>query len=275
MRILTATITVCILMFLLRVGDIIVHGEETATRDFPISSSFAEEEVTPAEEETTTEEKQSEEAENSGHEAPADDAGHGEGSVDVKAALDKAKAEAEAADATEKPAEHGDAKEGEDKTEEAAAEEDKADEADKPKTIFSQTELDLLQNLSKRREELDEREKKLELRDNVLKGTEAKIEQKITELKTLKTEVEEKLALYNEHEASKVKSLVKIYENMKPQDAARIFEEIDMVVLLDVAGRMQEKKLAPVLAKMNPKRAKDLTMALAQQKKLPTSLYPN
>ncbi|MCC7259983.1 MAG: hypothetical protein IT567_03010 [Alphaproteobacteria bacterium] len=270
MRILTATITVCILMFLLRVGDIVVHGEEAATRDFPISSSFAEEEEKPAEAEQPAEEKKPEEAEKA--ETPAAEGEHGEGTVDVKAALDKAKEEADAAAEAEKSG-HGEAKEGEASTKEsekAAAE----GEEDKPKTIFSQTELDLLQNLSKRREELDEREKKLELRDNVLKGTEAKIEQKITELKTLKTEVEAKLALYNEHEQSKVGSLVKIYENMKPQDAARIFEEIDMGVLLDVAGRMQEKKLAPVLAKMNPKRAKDLTMALAQQKKLPTSLYP-
>ena len=59
---------------------------------------------------------------------------------------------------------------------------------------------------------------------------------------------------------------MKIYENMKPKDAARIFEELDMAVLLDVIERMKERKTAPILAQMNPKRAKAITLELAKRR---------
>ena len=56
---------------------------------------------------------------------------------------------------------------------------------------------------------------------------------------------------------------------MKPKDAARIFEELDMEVLLEVIERMKERKTAPILAQMNPQRAKTVTLELAQRRELP------
>ena len=58
---------------------------------------------------------------------------------------------------------------------------------------------------------------------------------------------------------------------MKPKDAARIFEQLDMVVLLDVIERMKERKSAPILAKMKPQRAKEITLELAQRRGLPVA----
>ena len=65
---------------------------------------------------------------------------------------------------------------------------------------------------------------------------------------------------------SQYKSLVKIYENMKPKDAARIFGELDMAILLPVTERMKERKLAAILAKMNTTNAMALTIQLAQRR---------
>lgn len=140
------------------------------------------------------------------------------------------------------------------------------------KKEFTQIELDLLQNLSKRREELDSWGKEIEMREGLLKATEVKLNEKIGELKGLKQEVETLLTQYNEKEDVKIRSLVKIYENMKPKDAARIFDEVDMPILLQVIDRMSERKVAPILANMNPQRAKDLTVELAEQKKLPKTV---
>jgi flagellar motility protein MotE (MotC chaperone) len=74
---------------------------------------------------------------------------------------------------------------------------------------------------------------------------------------------------HDEQEERQLNSLVIIYENMKPKDAARIFEELDMVVLLDVIERMKERKTAPILAELNPKRAKTITIELAHRRNLP------
>jgi flagellar motility protein MotE (MotC chaperone) len=55
---------------------------------------------------------------------------------------------------------------------------------------------------------------------------------------------------------------------MKPDEAARIFDTMDASVLLEVAGRMAERRLAPVLAQMTPARAQALTIAMANQSPL-------
>lgn len=133
---------------------------------------------------------------------------------------------------------------------------------------FNQIELDLLQNLTKRREEIEKYEEEVRLRENMLEATEIRLDKKINKLSTLKAELEALMVSYKKQEDSEMRSLVKIYESMKPKEAARIFNELDMPILLDVVDRMSERKAAPVLANMDPKRAKDLTVQLAELRRL-------
>ena len=134
---------------------------------------------------------------------------------------------------------------------------------------MSDEELELLQRLVERREELAERARALEERESLLEATEGRIADKMNELRNLQAVIEGLLAQYDEEEEARLQSLVKIYENMKPKEAARIFEELDILVLLDVIGRMKERKSAPILAKMNPSKAKTVTLELAQRRAMP------
>ena len=112
------------------------------------------------------------------------------------------------------------------------------------KREFSQVEVDLLQSLAKRRPEaFDDWAKQVQLKENMLVAVEGRIDEKANNLEKMKKEVEVLLAKYNEQEDTKIRSLVKIYESMKPKDAARIFEELDMPVLLMVVDRMSERKV--------------------------------
>jgi flagellar motility protein MotE (MotC chaperone) len=140
-------------------------------------------------------------------------------------------------------------------------------------TKYNQIELDLLQNLSKRRDELDVREKELDLKQKALDASEQRISSRIFEMKKLQEEVEKIVNSYKQQQQKDVQSLVKIYENMKPSDAATIFNQLQMPILLSVIGSMSERKVAPVLASMDPKRAKEVTEELAELRKakaLPT-----
>ncbi len=130
--------------------------------------------------------------------------------------------------------------------------------------LYTKNELDLLQNLTKRRQELEKREQELELKSKVLEATEKRIGDKVTEMKTLEAELGKVVAEYNAQQNNQLASLVKIYENMKPSDAAQIFGEMEMPILLDVIGRMSERKVAPILANMDPKKARDVTQELAE-----------
>lgn len=134
--------------------------------------------------------------------------------------------------------------------------------------MFTEEEIKTLQDLAVRREELDRREREIEIRDALLEAAEKRIDGKITELRGLKGDMESLLTQYDEEKLAKIQSLVKIYENMKPKDAARIFGKLEMEILLEVIGRMREAKVAPILAKMDPAKAQEVTAELAQQSQL-------
>ena len=140
--------------------------------------------------------------------------------------------------------------------------------ADDP-TLLTQTEIDLLQKLAERRVEIDARANELESRVVLLAAAEARIDIKVQELKDLQATIEALVKEYDKQQLTKLLSLVKIYENMKPKDAARILEELDMDTLLPVVDRMKDRSLAAILAKMNSQRARDITVELNQLKKLP------
>ena len=134
---------------------------------------------------------------------------------------------------------------------------------------YTDEEVDVLQQLAKRREELDLRARQLDEREALIQAAEQRMDQKMAELKALQATVEDLLKTRSEQEESELKSLVKMYENMKPKAAARVFEEMDMDVLLDVIDRMNERKVAPILALVTPTRAKEITFELAQRRQLP------
>ena len=62
-----------------------------------------------------------------------------------------------------------------------------------------------------------------------------------------------------------------MYETMKPKEAATLFNALDNEVLLRVARAMNPRKMAPILAKMDPMKAKTLTAGLAQEEAEPTA----
>lgn len=134
--------------------------------------------------------------------------------------------------------------------------------------LLSPAEIDLLQKLSERHKKLDQWARDLDMREQLLKAAEQRINRKVGELKEIQVRVKAMLKQYDKEQERKLKSLVKIYENMKPKDAAPIFMELDLPILLDVVERMREAKVAPILAKMEPKKAKTVTAELAKRRKL-------
>lgn len=137
---------------------------------------------------------------------------------------------------------------------------------------FSQTQQSVLKELKIRREELDSRETRINQHEALLKVTERRIEEKVAELNELKQEIEDLLGTQSKEEEARLQSLVKIYSGMKPKDAAAIFDNLDMKILIQVIGRMSERKTAPIMASMNIQIAQELTTLLAEQKKLPDFL---
>ncbi|MGE5537920.1 MAG: MotE family protein [Gemmatimonas sp.] len=135
-------------------------------------------------------------------------------------------------------------------------------------TLYTPADIDVLQQLADRRAELEQWASDLAMREQLLKVTENRLEGRLGELKDVQGAIKGLLKQYDQEQEAKLKSLVKVYEAMKPKDAARIFEQLEMDVLLDVVERMKEAKVAPVLAAMDPEKAKTVTFELAQRRKM-------
>ena len=134
--------------------------------------------------------------------------------------------------------------------------------------LMSQSEIDLLQKLGQRRAELENWGIELILREQLLKAAEMRLETKLGELRSVQDKIKTSLKQYDDEQEAKLKSLVKIYEVMKPKESARIFDKLEMPILLDVIERMKEAKVAPVLAAMDSDKAKKLTTELAQRRRI-------
>jgi flagellar motility protein MotE (MotC chaperone) len=134
---------------------------------------------------------------------------------------------------------------------------------------FSPTELELLQNLSKRRGELDQRSEELDQRELLLKATEQRVQEKIDQLQKMQAQLDAALGKVDEQEDQRLQSLVRIYEAMKPQEAATIFDKLEQPVLLQVLTRMKDKSVAAILPHLDGDKARSITMALAEHKQLP------
>ncbi len=133
---------------------------------------------------------------------------------------------------------------------------------------FSLGEIKVLQNLKKRREELDKQAEDLVVREGMVNVLMQNADQKIVKLKELQTQVKELLDQYKGKRSDAALKLVKIYENMNAKDAARVFDKLQLPVLLEVTLHMKETKLAAIIAEMIPERAKELTVALSSKESL-------
>ena len=135
--------------------------------------------------------------------------------------------------------------------------------------LFTRSEIELLQELSKRRKELDAREQTVIQREGLLNAAETRIEKKIAELKGVKDDIEKLILKYEEQEEQQLNDLVAIYEKMKPKDASRIFNDLETDILLQIFDKMKASKTALILANMKAARAKEITSRIAERREMP------
>lgn len=252
-RLIPLTVTMLALLFVMKVNDLYI-GSRQLQEFYSVRSAQAASKQEPT----------------SGEKAQV---------IEDTAVAEAKQAEEAAAEGAEKADGHGTAKKPEEEpktfgTGKSTIKEIEALKAKETTPKFSQNELDLLENLAKRRDELDVREKDTELKAKVLEATQKRIDDKLTEMKALESQLSQVVALYNEKQNAQIASLVKIYESMKPIQAAAIFNELDLTILLEVIDKMSERKVAPVLALMDPKKARDVTQELAAMRKTAPKVPP-
>jgi len=134
---------------------------------------------------------------------------------------------------------------------------------------------DLLEAVDRRTGELDQREKTVTAREAELKALEKTLGDELARLEgqgatrpaSAKTAPAAASAVSAASAApvpaAPAVTVTKIYESMKPEEAAPILDKLDDGTVKEIFGRMKEKQIGAILAVMNRERAVALTKALA------------
>lgn len=136
-------------------------------------------------------------------------------------------------------------------------------------TNLDGTPEDMLAAITAERQLLDAQSDVLAQRSAEIELANAALTVETARLDELKQEVESLLERANAAHVADVDRLVGLYAAMKPKDAAAIMNDLDLEVTIAVLGTMPERGAAPIMAALNPVRARALSLILLERAKLP------
>jgi flagellar motility protein MotE (MotC chaperone) len=134
-----------------------------------------------------------------------------------------------------------------------------------PPAVPSAAERAILERLQERRQELDKRARELDIREGLIAEAEKRVDSKLAQIKEGQAQLAVAEQKKDEAEAARFKGLVTMYQTMKPRDAAKIFDHLEVNVLIEVASQINPRNMSEILAQMSPERAELLTVELANR----------
>jgi flagellar motility protein MotE (MotC chaperone) len=130
---------------------------------------------------------------------------------------------------------------------------------------MSASERAILERLQSRRQELEARAREIEIRESLLKSAEKRIESKVEEIKAVESRISTASGLKSEIDAARFKGIITMYEGMKPKDAAKVFDRLEMSVLFEIASQIAPRKMSDILGLMQAEAAERLTVEMARR----------
>ena len=134
-----------------------------------------------------------------------------------------------------------------------------------PVPAVSPSERAVLERLQARRQELEARAREIDIRESLLKAAEKRIESRVDELKSVESKMSTEAEKKTEADTARFKGIVTMYEGMKPKDAAKVFDRLEMGVLFEIASQIAPRKMSDILGLMTPEAAERLTVELARR----------
>jgi flagellar motility protein MotE (MotC chaperone) len=129
----------------------------------------------------------------------------------------------------------------------------------------SPSERAILERLQSRRQELEARAREIDIRESLLKAAERRIESKVQEMKAVESRIAAVSEQKTEADAAHFKGIITMYENMKPKDAAKVFDRLEMPVLFEIASQIAPRKMSDILGLMTTEAAERLTTEMARR----------
>ena len=129
----------------------------------------------------------------------------------------------------------------------------------------SPSERAILERLQSRRQELEARAREIDIRESLLKAAEKRIESKVEEMKAVESRISTATGQKTENDTARFKGIITMYEAMKPKDAAKVFDRLEMPVLIEIATQIAPRKMSDILGLMQTEAAERLTVEMARR----------
>jgi flagellar motility protein MotE (MotC chaperone) len=134
-----------------------------------------------------------------------------------------------------------------------------------PGQPVSASERAILERLQSRRQELEARAREIDIRESLLKAAEKRVESRVEELKATESRISTATEQKSEADAARFKGIITMYEAMKPKDAAKVFDRLEMPVLFEIASQIAPRKMSDILGLMSTEAAERLTVEMARR----------
>ncbi len=132
-----------------------------------------------------------------------------------------------------------------------------------PSGQFTKEELQVLTALDSRRAELENRNKRLDEREQDLLKKDKEFALRITQLRELSDKLSSEREKTDRKQGTQLDQLANVYGSMNPLEAAKLMEQLDIVTAMSLISRMPEKRIAQILSAMTPERALEITRMLS------------
>lgn len=120
--------------------------------------------------------------------------------------------------------------------------------------------------LQQKEEELRKKEEQLKEKEERLTRIEKEVEQKVKDLLAIQKDIQAARAEKQENQVTKVRSLAKIYGTMKPKEAAKLLDNLDDKLVMNIISTMTPDEAAAILSLMEVKKAAKISEALSGAK---------
>ncbi len=134
-------------------------------------------------------------------------------------------------------------------------------------TTWTPEQLSFFNKLEERKQQLDVREKELQKLEEELQEQKLALEKRLRDLDDLRTKISSRLDEKVKVDQEKVDKLVEFYSNMKPQQAAKVFEDIDEDLAVEILNKMKKKSAADIMNLLKSEKAQKLSEKFAGYKR--------
>lgn len=158
------------------------------------------------------------------------------------------------------------------KTEKAAPSDAKGDALAETKSADnSGIDFDFVRDFKERKKALDQKEEELKAWEAEIQTQKSELDTKISEIQKIRKDISAQLEERVKADQAKIDTLVQVYSQMKPSQAAKVFEALDEDLAVDILTKMKKKSAADILNLLKADKAQVLSEKFAGYSRKPAA----